>query len=223
MPKQQSRTRSNRKTKGGGYKQAASAPVWALTSRAPELKTFIVQNGNYQLYHNVASAMHNLASLCDSIVQGTGVNQRIGNRIHVKSLRVRLVFNNKVDRPNVSYRIACTAAPTATNADSFSELFSGSGPFTGLHVPTNSNLLYDTVFPLNQGSGMEIVASSKERSFNHTFEIPINHPVVYNTADGKCTTALVVWFVPFDAWATVITDNIASVPQVTWAIDYLDS
>jgi len=223
MPNKQSRTQNKRKTKGRGSQvMVASAPVWAPGGSGPELKTWSSQNGNYQLYHNVPVAALNSTNLLDSIALGTGVSQRIGARIFAKRLRGRIVFNNKPDRPNVSYRCAVTAAPAAPNSDFFSELFVHSG-ITGIHLPTNSLLLHDAVFPLNQGSGMENnMTPNKERSFNHTFEIMLNHPVVYNTADGKCTTQLTVWFVAYDAFGTLITDNIASVAQVTMAIDYTD-
>jgi hypothetical protein len=181
-----------------------------------------VQNGNYQLYHNTPVTMTNTLNLIDSIAVGTASNQRIGNRIFLKSLRANIVFNNKGDRPNVSYRVAVTAAPTNTNTDSFAELFA-SGGFTGIHVPQTSLLLHDATFPLNQGSGMETSANLKERSFNHTFVIPLNHPATYSPVDGKCTTTLTTWFIAYDAYGTLIVDNIASVAQVTWALDYTDS
>jgi len=224
MPnKQQSRTRSKRKTNGSRPDLGAVGPVWPTGPNTPEVKAYTTQSSNAQLYHNVPVYMANTLSLFDSITQGAGFGQRIGSRIFAKRLRVRVVFNNKVDRPNCSYRVAVTAAPTNSNTDAFNELFSGGG-FTGIHAITNSQLLYDTVFPLNQGSGMENnVTPNKERSFNHTLEIPLNHPVVYNTADNKATTTLTVWFVSYDAYGTLITDNISSVAQVTWSIDYTDA
>jgi hypothetical protein len=207
MPnKQSSRTRIKRKTNGMGSLTSA-APVWAVGASLPEIKTYATQGANYQLYHNTPVSMANSPNLLDGIIQGVNQASRIGNRITLRRLRVRIVFNNKIDRPNVSYRVAVTAAPVSTNADTFGELFNGGG-ITGTHVRPNSQLLYDTVFPLNQGSGM--VTPNKERSFNHAFEIPFNHPVVYSTADGKATTNLTVWFVAFDAYGTLITDNIAS-------------
>lgn len=224
MPNKQSRTQIKRKTNGRGNRSmVASAPIWAPGRSGTELKTVANQNGNYQLYHNTAAAAFNTVNLFNAIVQGTALSQRIGNRIFAKRLRMRAVFNNKTDRPNVSYRCCVTAAPAATNTDTFSELFVGGG-LTGLHVPTNSELLHDVVFPLNQGSGMDNnVTPNKERSFNHTFEIPLNHPVVYNGADGNATTQLTIWFVAYDAYGTLVTDNIASVAQISYAIDFTDS
>ncbi len=224
MPNKQSRTQSKRKTNGSrSLASTAAGPVWPAGNPATELKTFSSQSGNYQLYHNTPAPMANITNLFDSIIPGSGYTTRVGARIFAKRLRARIVFNNKTDRPNVSYRVAVTAAPSNTNTDSFAELFFGGG-VTGTHIPAHSLLLYDTVFPLNQGSGMDSgVAPLKERSFNHVLDIPINHHVVYNGNDSKASTSLSVWFVPYDAYGTLPTDNIASVAQVTWAIDYTDS
>jgi len=222
MPKKQSRTQPKRNTRGKGYGgNAVAAPVWAPGTSRTEVKTYVSQGSNFQLYHNTPVTMQNLPNILNQITQGAGVTQRIGNRIFLRGLRVRMVLNNKTDRPNVSYRVACTAAPVSPNADAFAELFAGGG-LTGLHYRPNSLLLYDTVFPLNQGSGMENAALNKERSFNHTFEIPVNHSVVYNAGDNVATTALVVWILAYDAFGTLITDNIASVAQVTFALDFTD-
>lgn len=225
MPnKQTSRTRTKRNTNGSrGGTMAAAGPVWPVGNAKTELKTYAQYFSNQQLYHNSAIGMNNNANLVDNITQGTGVTTRIGNRIFVKRLRARFVLNNKTDRPNVSYRIAVTAAPTNTNTDSFGELFA-SGTFSATHVLTNSLLLYDTVFPLNQGSGMDNnVTPNKERSFNHVLELPINRPVVYNVNDGKASTCITVWLIAYDAFGTLTTDNIASVASCTWALDYTDA
>jgi len=225
MPnKQNSRTQRNRKkaSKGGSLVSAAG-PVWPTGRTITELKSFFFSNSNYQLYHNTPVAMGNTVNLLDQIVVGNTSSTRVGNRIFVKHLRAHMVFNNKTDRPNVSYRVVVTAAPTNTNTDTYGELMYG-GNLTAIHVPTNSLLMYDSVFPLNQGSGMDNnVTPNKERSFNHVIDIPVNKSVVFSTIDGKATTTLSVWFICYDAYGTLTTDNIASVPSVTYALDYTDT
>lgn len=225
MPnKQLTRTPRNRKKTGNrDSNMAVAGPVWPTGRLTTELKSYFFNNTNYQLYHNQPVAMGNVLNLLDQITVGNSSVTRVGNRIFIKRLRARMVFNNKVDRPNVSYRVVVTAAPTNTNTDSYGELMYG-GNITSVHVPSNSLLLYDSVFPLNQGSGMENnVTPNKERSFNHAIDVPINRSVVYNTNDGKATTCLTVWFICFDAYATLGSDNIASVASLTYALDYTDA
>lgn len=201
--------------------RAAATDPWGVGGSRTELKTYLQTNGNYQLYHNVSAPYFNLNNLLDSIAQGAQSYQRIGNRIFVKELEVFMVLNNKTDRPNVSYRFTVCAAPATANADTFGELFVGG--FSGLHVPTNSQLLYDAAFPLNQGSGMENnITPNKERSFIHRAVVPINRPVVYNTNDQACTTRLIGFICAYDAYGTLVTDNIASVAQTSWRLVYTD-
>jgi hypothetical protein len=155
------------------------------------------------------------------VVAGSAFSQRVGLAIHLKRFVARLVLNNKVDRPNVSYRVVLVAAPSTTSSDTYTEQFVG-GWFSGVHQPANSVVLSDTVFPLNQGSTMtQNVTPDKERSFNHVVDVPIDHAVYYNT-DGLCQTRLTCYVISYDAYGTLVTDNIASIAQATWRIDYLD-
>jgi hypothetical protein len=217
MPnKQSSRTQTKRRNK------SAAPPTWALSNTEVDLKSYYAQDGNFQLYHNVPARYYNLPNLFDSIVNGTNYHGRIGNRIHVKDVEILMVLNNKTDRPNVSYRFVLCAAPTAANTDAASELFAYGG-FTGLHIPTNSVLLHDQVFPQNQGSGMDNnITPNKERSFTHRVVVPINKPIVYNT-DQSCTTRLIGWVTAYDAYGTLTTDNIASIAQTTWRVNFTDT
>jgi hypothetical protein len=197
----------------------AAPSVYAPFTSSTELKVWYAQESNFQLYHNTPSPYFNLTNLLNQIVLGTGFNNRIGNRICVKELEVLMVLNNKFDRTNVVYRFAVVAAPATTGTDGAADLFA-SGGLTGLHVIQNSALLHDTVFPVNQGSSQSI-GVQKERSHIHRVTIPINRAVVYNT-DGNCATRLIGFVTAYDAYGTLITDNIASVAQTSHRIIFTD-
>jgi hypothetical protein len=184
------------------------------------LKSWSEQSGNFQLNHNTPVPYFNKSNLLDSILQGTSAQQRIGNKIFIKELEVALILNNKFDRTNVCYRFAVTASPSTTGTDAAVELFAGSG-ITGIHAPQNSILLHDATFPTNQGSSQS-AGVQKERSHVHRVRIPINRAVVYNTSDGTCATRLVGWVTAYDAFGTLTTDVIASVPQTSYRILYTD-
>ena len=81
------------------------------------------------------------------------------------------------------------------------------------------------MFPLNQGSGMENnVTPNKERSFLHRLDIPINRPVTYDRLDGNlCNSRIHVYVSAYDAYATLTTDNIASVAQSSYRITFSDA
>jgi hypothetical protein len=221
MPNKQSSRKRTSRARSSRTQAPQLVNAWATTNRGPENKFYPFSFANQQLYHNVGAAMNNTGNLLDLITTGTSFAQKIGLSIKVKRLVAHLVFNNKVDRPNVSYRVICVAAPSTTSVDTFAELFSG-GNFAGVHLPTNSVLLHDQTFPFNQGSGMDNnVTPNKERSFNHYMDVPINHTVIYNT-DGLCQTRLTVWCICYDAHGTLTTDNIASLAQGSFRIDFVD-
>jgi len=217
MPKQQSRKQTTKRAS-----KSAAPPTWALSNTEVDQKSYFAQAGNYQLYHNVPASYYNLTNLLDNIQNGTNYLGRIGNRIHVKNIEILMVLNNKTDRPNVSYRFVLCAAPSSASTDAAGDLFAFGG-YTGLHLPTNSALLCDQVFPQNQGSSMEnSMTPNKERSFTHRVVVPINKPVVYNT-DELCSTRLIGWVTAYDAYGTLTTDNIASIAQTSWRINYTDT
>jgi hypothetical protein len=223
MPNKQSRTQPRSKSSQNGRDFSVAAPVaWAQGGNVTETKAFYAQGGNFQLYHNIPAAYFNLSNLCDSIVTGATYNTRVGSKVHLRELEMNLVLNNKTDRLNVSYRVSVCAAPTTTSTDTALELFAFAG-FTGLHIITNSELLLDTTFPHNQGSGMDNnVTPNKERSFTYRVKVPINRTVVFNT-DGTCATRLIAFVTAYDAYATLQTDNIASVAQTSWRLVYTDA
>jgi len=218
MPNKQSRKQRSKARPPRKQQQLVNA--WSSGVRGPEMKFNNSHFSNQQLYHNVAAALNNTTNLLDNIVQGTGVTNRIGLSIMVKRLQLRLVFNTKGDRPNVSFRVAVTASPTTASSDTYTELFSG-GWFAGVHLPTNSILLSDATFPHNQGSTMDNTAFLKERSHIHTLDLPIGHLVTYNT-DQLCQTRLSVWLICYEQHSTMPTDNIASLAQASWRLDFTD-
>jgi len=223
MPnKQTSRTRKQPKSATTRTALTAAPPTWAAGGDRTELKNLFFNGSNYQLYHNVAASYTNSTNLLDNIALGTQSYQRVGARIYLRHFDCVLVLNNKTDRPNVSYRFVVVAAPTNANTDTFTELFSGAG-FSSIHAPTNSLLLHDSIFPINQGSSMENnMTPNKERSFTHRVSFPINKPITTNTNDGLFSTRLVAFVLAYDAFGTLTTDNIASVAQTSYRIMFTD-
>jgi hypothetical protein len=219
MVKSNSRTQQPKSRRRRNGNAQAAPGVYAPATSSTELKAYYESNSNFQLYHNTPAVYFNLSNLLNQITTGTGFNNRIGNKIHVKKLDLLMVINNKFDRTNVCYRFLLFAAPATTGTDGANELFH-SGAFTGLPVIQNAVLLHDTAFPLNQGSSQS-AGVQKERSHIHRASIAINRAVVYNT-DGNCATRLIGWVVAYDAFGTLTTDNIASVSQTSWRITFTD-
>jgi hypothetical protein len=154
------------------------------------------------------------------ITLGTAYDKRVGNKIFVKDLEFIMMLNNKDTRPNVTYRVSVVACPATGSTDDYSELFV-SGAFSGNFITNNAVLLYDQIFPTNQGSTMS--TPTKERTHAHRFTISVNKPVVYNTIDGACQTRIIAFVNSYDAYGTLVTDNIASIAQGSHKVTYVDA
>ncbi len=216
------RKKDTRRRRAPQLEQALVSTVsaWARGGQSPEVKDYHALYNNVQLYHNVGTSLGNVVNQFDNIPQGTAGYQRLGNKIFIKDLEMILVLNNKADRPNVVYRVMVVAAPATASADTFTELFYG-GNFSGCLYRPNSICLHDALIASNQGSLM--TAPTKERAYTHRAMIPINKMVNYDPLSGKCATTLNIYIAPYDAYATLTTDNIASVAQASMRIGFVDA
>lgn len=201
-----------RKTKKVGGVLVNSQPsVFARTTARPELKFAGASDQNIQLYHNVAYNVGNTTNLLDAIGQGGVSNQRIGNRITLKRISLRILLNNKADRTNVSYRITGVLCPATAVQDSFSELFSVSGSnITATPIPGTCVVLFDRTIGGGNSSVTAVATTTKERSFFFNFAKELSGDVVY--VNGYCSTRLAIFVNCYDAYGSITTDNIASIP-----------
>ena len=127
------RTRPNRrKTSNLEKKMAAIARKTAL--RVAETKVSVLPKLKQELFHNkpwyVPSSILNGVGFLGNIQQGTAdpndgtqpALARIGDEIYLQNVNVRCWLSNKVDRPNVMYRLILfkyTAGLTLTDQDVF--------------------------------------------------------------------------------------------------------
>ncbi len=199
--------------------QRASAPnPWGTGSAATEVKKYVASVTNQQLYHDLPTLVLNTDVLAN-LARGTDYWNRVGYKIFVKNLEIKMLMNNKDTRPNVTYRILVIASQNSTQADTFTELTTPTG-FLAQHLPFTSQCLHDQMLPLNQGATM--TTPTKERSFAFQLNIPINKAVVYNK-DDTCATRIAIYCLAYDAHATLTTDNIASIPRATVGVEFTDA
>lgn len=215
-----SQQRKRNKASPGALIQSAAPNPWAYGGVVTELKSyFSSDDANRQLYHTIPVLLFNNTSLFEAIVQGTSGSTRVGARVHPVRLSVNMICNTKLARSNVSYRVSAIVCPATSATDTFSEHFSG-GSFTSHHIPSSSTLLHDAFWPVNQGSTQS--AATQERSSLVSFSVNLNHPIVYDST-GFCQTRLIVFVIAYDAYGTLTTDNIASIPSARIRIDYTDA
>jgi len=76
-----------------------------------ETKHFMISFGKFELYHNIVgtsqSVLFNLNSKNSAYfpVVGPESYERIGDKIHIPGWQVNLLFGQKYDRPNVTFRL----------------------------------------------------------------------------------------------------------------------
>lgn len=210
MPKGNTRKQARRRTTVVSHSVAQINP-WS-GNQGIERKLYTLNVNNQALYHNMPAQLGNVSSLFDGIVLGTAVNNRIGNSIFVRSVALRLVLNRKTDRPNVSYRVIVIATMPGTGVNDYGEVFAGNA-FTAHAFPASSVVLHDSTFPRDQGTVMtQQVTPDKERSNLFETFLDIGKTVPFAT-DGTALTVLRGYIVAYDAFGTLVTDNIASVAQ----------
>ncbi len=190
-------------------------------SRGPELKFAPLEQSNQQLNHDVPTNLLNATSILDAITVGSSSTQRVGARIRLKSFALRAVLNSKADRPNVSYRVMVTLSPQSTELDTLLELLTGNY-FTGGWIPGRCKVLADEYVTPSLHSVTELGsgATQKERTVVYSREWSLDGAVNYTGAVAM--TKLQVFIVPYDAYGTLTTDIIASVPVATGVMYYTD-
>ncbi|AKV62267.1 putative capsid protein [Callinectes sapidus associated circular virus] len=74
----------------------------------PKHKSF--NTGKYELYHNTFNT-YRINTDNQMPAEGTGDDQRIGDRIYTTGFKLRLLLGQKSDRPNVTFKIYVMKVP----------------------------------------------------------------------------------------------------------------
>jgi hypothetical protein len=205
-----------------------------------ETKTVTRIQENIQLFHNQGSITGPFLKTISQGVQdptrGTSGLARIGNEILLQNLNIKMWVSNKLDRPNVMYRAMLLwnrSESTFTAPDTLNWTNSGSLPnsmilnqnterFTFVrgqdrHLFSKENYAqpYQTQpFPVIAGPGILGREHSQLLTLNYTPKG--GKKITYEDQTGivKMKDLYVVLFA-YDAFGTLLTDNIAS-----YAINY---
>jgi len=219
-------------------KRRFTKAVKRVIMKTAEKKYYDAAEENVQLYHNVgksvaySGAVYPYAFYMNplGLQQGTSSGQRIGDKIQSTGLSVKMWLSQKSDRPNVMYRILVLAYPDldigglsayiGVNQRIFYPLDAGNAMIENVQTD-NFNVVYDRVIRPIAQSGYPN-PTGKEHSTYHRFYIPTNRVISYrdDTAGGSTVIPknqrdrLAMFVIPYDAWGTLVTDNIASMAYV---------
>lgn len=232
------RSNSKRVYKHRTAKRRFTKAVKRVIMKTAERKYYDAATENVQLYHNVGPsvayplAVYPYAFYVNplGLQQGQTSGQRIGDKIQSTGLSVKLWLSTKSDRPNVMYRVLVLAHPdleiggankfTGVNQRIFYPLDAGNAMIENIQTD-NFNVLYDKIIKPIPQSGYPN-PTGKEHSTYHRFYIPTNRVISYRDDTLGGSTVIpknqrdnwAMYVIPYDAYGTLVTDNIASMAYV---------
>ena len=214
-------------------RRSFSARVKKVLMKNIETKYFDGGIENQQLYHNTGTNGYSHVGLIiwnpwALICQGSGLNQRVGDSIQPRGMKLRLWMSNKLDRPNVMYRVIVAimprlyngAAVTAGSIDIAPALSSGTlGNYMCLPIDTQKGIkvLKDKIYAFHSGWGDNSNATQKEFSNFRQYWIKRkkSRPIKYDYLGNILNNYVAVYVIPYDAYGSLTTDNIASCACLT--------
>lgn len=188
-----------------------------------ETKIYLLHDINQQLYHRTDGST-NYVPLISNLLQtsqGTTQYTRVGDKIRSMDVDVKLWLSNKLDRPNVMYRIICVSAesadlPAATSiVDLFYPTGAGTPPFTVAKINVDKYRVHHdhTIQPFGGDYSIEASSAQKEHSRLYNFRVVTNKDIVYKADNGTVPSGnnfYSVFVLVYDAYGSLATDNIAS-------------
>lgn len=205
--------------------------VRAVRSLA-ETKFYDAGAENVQLYHNLGTAVAPLTDVFPTAfyLNPLGVGQnvttggRTGDKINSIGLNVRLWLSQKASRQNVMFRILVLRYPdaaygatyTGINQRIFYPLDTGNAMIERVDTATYS-VAYDKIIRPNS-SRVGTSAADQEHSVRHEFYLKTAGSIHFReSTSGSATVVpkaqkyrLAMYVIPYDAYGTLTTDNIAS-------------
>lgn len=182
-----------------------------------EPKQYNYSFGKTELYHNSLSLLTKINQYFP--YQGTADNQRIGDRIYLTGIDLRMLLGQKQDRPNVTFRVIVFSVKANT------------APISGLNYiqifdNATGNCLLDSInadeikvikqfffkpaqsamIGFNAGTGV-----GKEYTRPYHIYIPFKRNVVFQSDNGIVPDMrdYYITVLAYDAYGSLTTDNIA--------------
>lgn len=189
-----------------------------------ETKYTIFSQENQQLYHNGGTGGNYIinGNMLSTTVGNTQIT-RLGDVVQARGISVKLWLSNKLDRPNVMYRIfVVTAPPDQTGTGTPSALFKadhGNKMIDSINTDKYKVIFHKMIRPFAGDYSLESGATNKEHSTYYKFYLNLkNRQVRYSADSGSIpqyqNNVLLLGLIAYDAYGTATTDNIASYSQL---------
>lgn len=179
-----------------------------VVSRSAESKVFDRVLSKAELYHNTPALI--LINGTNAFPpQGNTGSTRVGDEIYAKGYKLRILFGQKGDRPNVSFRII-VGYVNKSYSYGYSNWFRA---ITGntLLDPVNPDIIKVVKsYTMRPNQAGLTATGNDEFTFAHQLYIPVNKKVRFpsGTQDADMDN-LYMFIIPYDAFGSLTTDNIA--------------
>lgn len=181
-----------------------------------ELKIKSGTLGENQLYHDVPGNFGDLFQTSHLPSQGDNEDQRIGNKIFLSGIKVKLMLLQKEDRPNVTWKIWVVKVDQSTNYQ-YNTIFDNvSGNMLLDDIDNNrvAKVVYQRTIKRNPTATNGTVG--KEWTFPVKFWIPYKREVQFKQDAAQDATLPYKYLMiigAYDTQGTQLTDNIGSVVE----------
>lgn len=219
------------------YRVARRAATRVL-NRKTETKYHDIAQENMQLSHNKGYQQFPLApttlgsdpvffNCWQDIAQGTRRWERIGDKITPRGMSIRLWLANKLDRPNIMYRVVIGTVPqvqnvTAVNANNIDWTQTANTGATGnrLILPMDTDAgfktFYDRIFTLNvpglntATTGGAVFSREAHKHVKIWIKRKNARPIVYDNTNRINNRYIYMLILAYDSYGTLETDQIGS-------------
>ena len=219
----------NFKKKGAGLRKRTSYKKNSLVSlikkislKNSETKYNHISSENIQLFHNGPNLVNNLLACTQGITDnGAGTNvlsNRIGDEVIGRGISLKMWIANKLDRPNVMFRLVVYKYQSQTTPASINIFKTGSGNKIMDDIDKEYiTVVYQKIFNLQVGYSAFATGTGGDTDGReaHTYRqvwIPLKNKKIHYNDGGSIPKFINYGFMllPYDSFGTLTTDNIAS-------------
>ncbi len=214
-----SRKRRTRTSKIKGLNKKEKAQVRSMIDDEIEDKSFVYTAENNQLLHNVPVFA---AKFLGDIQQGTqdgntsttgGTGKqtiRVGDQISLKNINVRFWLSNKLDRPNVMYKVVLFWYPVGIAPNNNLVYFTQTNKMLDRYNTDNIKIIDQKI--VKSTNNYAVDANNHEHSYLCTLNKSYKRKKIQYDNNGQQPKGWDIGMavVCYDAFGTLQTDNIAS-------------
>lgn len=223
------RSYRKKRTYGKSYRRGnLKATISRMIMKKSETKSLVSSGENIQLWHNCGASSPGMTAVVfnpwAAIPAGSGNNARIGTEIYPRGMAVRLELFNKLDRPNLTYRIMVLVIPKVFNGVICSANFdwrdtvgSGNSLLSWVKPDCGIKVLYDKIIKNERGFSAiaSAVAGDQDNKEAHKMikfyiKSKPGSKLMWDPMGGLVNKPIAMYIIAYDSFGTLVGDNVAS-------------